>query len=84
MDGPCKTLLANFVIFMKNRIKTIRELKTLHQLLKEIYEFNHEKEKLHQATDTRWIYHKPEKLQNLLDMGYTCNILISLQRKCKS
>ena len=47
--------------------KKLREVKKLHELLKEIHEFDNERVKPHRAAGTRWIAHKPEALQNLLD-----------------
>ena len=61
------TCLQNLYYFYEKSSKKLRELKKLHELLKEIYEFDDERVKPHRAAGTRWIAHKLEALQNMLD-----------------
>ena len=64
---PITTYLQNLYYLYEKSSKKLRELKKLHELLKEIYEFDDERVKPHRAAGTRWIAHKLEALQNMLD-----------------
>jgi hypothetical protein len=61
------TCLQNLYYLYEKSSKKLRELRELHELLKEIYEFDDERVKPHRATGTRWISHKLEALQNMID-----------------
>ena len=64
---PITTCLQNLYYLYGKSSKKLRELKKLHELLKEIYEFDDERVKPQRAAGTRWIAHKLEALQNMLD-----------------
>ena len=64
---PITTCLQNLYYLYEKLSKKLRELKKLHELLKETYEFDDERVKPHCAAVTRWIAHKLEALQNMLD-----------------
>ena len=64
---PITTFLQNLYYLYEKLSKKFRELKELHKLLKEICEFDDERVKPHCAAGTRWIVHKLEALQNMLD-----------------
>ena len=50
---PITTCLTNLYYFHEKSTKKLRELKVLHELLKEIYEFEDNQVKPHRATGTR-------------------------------
>ena len=50
---PITTCLTNLYYFHEKSTKKLRELKVLHELLKEIYEFKDNQVKPHRATGTR-------------------------------
>ena len=62
---PITTCLQNLYYLNEKSSKKFRELKKLHELLKEIYEFDGERVKPHRAAGMRWIVHKLEALQNM-------------------
>ena len=55
---PVTTCLASLYYLYEKSSKKLRELKVLHERLKEIYEFEDNQVKPHRATGTRWIAHK--------------------------
>ena len=61
------TCLTNLYYLFEKSSKNLRELKVLHELLKEICEFEDNQVKPHRATGTRWVAHKLETLHNMLD-----------------
>ena len=64
---PITTCLQNLYYLYDKSNKKLRELKKLHELLQEIYKFDDERVKSHRAGGTRWIAHKLDALQNMLD-----------------
>ena len=67
VDGSNNYMSSKSLLPLWKLSKKLRELKKLHELLKEIYEFDDERVKPHRAAGTRWIAHKLEALQNMLD-----------------
>ena len=64
---PITTCLQDLYYLYEKSSKKLRELKKFHELLKEICEFDDERVKPHRAAGMRWIAHKLEALQNMLD-----------------
>ena len=64
---PITTCLQNLYYLYEKLSKKLRELKKLHKLLKETYKFDDERVKPHRTAGTRWIAHKLEALQNMLN-----------------
>ena len=62
--------LQNLYYLYETSSKMLRELKNLHTILKNVYEFENDQVKSHRATDTCWIAHKLIALKNMLDKLY--------------
>ena len=83
---PITACLQNLYYLYEKSSKKLRELKKLHELLKEIYEFYGKRVKPHRAAGTRWIAHKLEALQNMLDkyglyMQHFENIIVDTTKR---
>ena len=64
---PIDTCLTNLYYMYEKSSKKTREIKILHDLLKEVLEFESDVVKPHRASGTRWIAHKLMALENMLD-----------------
>ena len=64
---PIEKCLMNLYYMYETSSKKTREIKILHDMLKEILEFENGVVKPHRASGTRWIAHKVTALDNMLD-----------------
>ena len=73
---PIDTCLRNLYYLYKKSSKKTRELKVLHKVCKEVYEFQNGVVKPHRAAGTRWIAHINSLLWTtcLTSLGCTCLI----------
>ena len=66
MEEVNEALRDLFYIYQKSA-KRLRELRSLHEILKTVYEFENERVKPSKSSGTRWIDHKLRAMKSFID-----------------